>query len=167
MDTMVMAAMVAANVAIIQGIKISVGWADLNATRSAIIMVGINVSPEACRHKNISCALVALLLSGFSSCRLSMAFIPNGVAALSSPNRLAEKFITICPIDGCSRGTSGKIREKNGPMILDRNRIPPARSAIFIKPRNKAIIPIRLMQSCTASFVVSKTPLAGSKRKTR
>ena len=30
----------------------------------------------------------------------SIALIPKGVAALSRPIRLAEKFITICPIDG-------------------------------------------------------------------
>jgi hypothetical protein len=93
-----------------------------------------------------------------------MAFIPNGVAALSNPIRLAEKFITICPIEGWFFGTSGKIFEKNGPMILERKRIPPALSAMLIKPINKAIIPIRPIQRFTASLVVSNIPFAGSRR---
>src|SRR6187431_1329670 len=112
------AAIVATKVAIIQGTKISVGFADggLTAALAAMIETGINVNPAAWRHINITCAFVALLLSGFNSCKLSIALIPKGVAALSSPSMLAEKFIIMCPIDGCPFGISGNIFEKNGPM---------------------------------------------------
>ncbi len=41
------------------------------------------------------CGFDAVVLSGLISCKLSIAFSANGVAALSSPSRLAEKFITI------------------------------------------------------------------------
>ena len=99
-ETIIIAAIVAANVAIIQGIKISVAFFAPDAARKAIILTGISVRPDACKHKNITCALDALVLSGFISCRLSMAFMPNGVAALSSPRRLAEKFIIMWPCAG-------------------------------------------------------------------
>ena len=37
----------------------------------------------------------ALDLSAFTSCMLSIAFNPNGVAALSRPRKLAAKFIVM------------------------------------------------------------------------
>src|SRR5258708_28283598 len=94
-ETINRAAIVATNVAIMQGIKISVGLAaeGFTAARDAIMLTGIKVRPEACRHKNIICALEALSLFGLICCRLSIVLIPKGVAALSSPKRLAEKFI--------------------------------------------------------------------------
>ena len=45
--------MVAAKVAIIQGIKISVGATAFLAALAANMLTGISVSPEACKHKNI------------------------------------------------------------------------------------------------------------------
>ncbi len=152
--------MVAANVAIIQGIKIEVGLAAFNDARMAIMLTGINVSPEACRHKNMICELEAVSLLGFSSCKLSIALIPKGVAALSSPKRLAEKFITMCPIAGWFFGSSGNNFEKNGPIIFDKSLIPPALSAMLIKPMNKAIIPIKLIEISTAVFAVAMIPSA-------
>src|SRR6185312_16766149 len=101
-----MAAIVAANVAIIQGIKISVGLVAFNDALMAMILTGIKVSPEACKHKNMICELEAVSLLAFSSWRLSIAFSPKGVAALSSPRRLAEKCITMCPIAGWCFGNS-------------------------------------------------------------
>jgi hypothetical protein len=47
----------------------------------------------------------------------------------------------------------------------DKNRIPPAFSAIVIKPMNKAMIPIRPIQISTAPLHVSMIPFAGSNRK--
>jgi hypothetical protein len=41
-------------------------------------------------------------------CRLSIAFNPKGVAALSRPSILALKFITICPMAGCFAALPGK-----------------------------------------------------------
>ena len=163
-DTINKAANVATKVATKQGRKISVGFAALLpliptvAARTAITLVGINANPAACKHKNIICALLALVLSGFNSCKLSIALIPKGVAALSNPSILALKFIIICPLAGCPLGTSGNNLEKNGPTIFDKKRIPPAFSAILIKPINKAIIPIKPMQIVTAVAQVAITP---------
>src|SRR4029453_13462193 len=116
-ETITIAAMVATNVAIIQGMKISVGLCagGLTAALAAMIVTGINVRPEACRHRNIICAFEALSLLGFIVCKLSIALIPNGVAALSSPKRFAEKFIIISPLAGGFFGNSGKSFEKKGP----------------------------------------------------
>ncbi len=165
METIVIAAIVATKVAIIHGIKISMGFVECAAALSAIILTGISVSPEACRQRNITCASLARSLSGFNSCRLSIALNPNGVAALSNPKRLAEKFIIMCPIAGCPFGMPGNILEKKGPMILESKLIPPAFSAIAIKPRNKAIIPIRPKLRLTATLQVSITPSAVCIRK--
>ena len=94
--------MVAANVAIMQGMKISVGLAAGGVTdaRMAMMLMGIRVRPDACKTKNMIWELLAVSLLGFSVCKLSMAFCPKGVAALSSPSKLAEKFIIMCPIAG-------------------------------------------------------------------
>ena len=108
----------AAKVAIMQGTNISVAFLAPAPARIAMIDTGIRVSPEACRQRNMICALEALSLLGLSSCKLSMALMPKGVAALSRPIRLAEKFITMWPVAGWSFGTSGKMREKNGEMIF-------------------------------------------------
>ena len=43
-----------------------------------------------------------------------MAFNPKGVAALSSPNKFAEKLSNICPKEGWFLGISGNNFEKNG-----------------------------------------------------
>ena len=101
-DTMNMAAIVATKVAIMQGTKISVGFTagGRTAARAAMIETGMSVSPEACKHKNMICALDARSLFGFISCKLCIAFSPKGVAALSRPRRLAEKFIIIWPMAG-------------------------------------------------------------------
>ena len=63
-DTMIIAAMVATKVAIMQGMKISVGLAAFSAERAAMIVTGISVSPDACRQRNMICALEAVSLLG-------------------------------------------------------------------------------------------------------
>ena len=156
-----MAAMVAIKVAIIQGTKMSVGLAAFEPARKAMMLTGINCKPDACRQRNIICALEALVLSGLISCKLAMAFNPKGVAALSSPNRLALKFIIMCPIAGWPFGTSGNILEKKGPMILDNRLMPPAFSAIPMNPINKAITPINPRERFTAVLQVSIMPSTG------
>src|SRR5688572_4668196 len=102
-----------------QGIKISVGFCAPSPDLNAIIVTGISVKPDACNAKNIICELDATALLEFSSCKLSIAFKPNGVAALSRLSKLAEKFIIICPVAGWPFGTSGNILEKNGQIIFD------------------------------------------------
>jgi len=141
-----------------QGIKISVGFAEFRDALMAIILTGMRVKPEACKQRNIICALDAVSLLGFSSWRLSMAFKPNGVAALSSPNRLAEKFITIWPVAGWPFGTSGNSLAKKGPIIFDNSLMPPALSAMLIKPMNSAMMPINFKQMFTAVQQVSIIP---------
>ena len=151
--------MVAAKVAIIQGMNMSVGSAAPRPERYAIIVTGIKVRPEACNAKNINCALLATFLLGLSSCRLSMALRPKGVAALSRLSRFAEKFIIICPVAGCPLGTSGNILEKKGQINLERSRTPPAFSAMDRNPINKANIPTRgKIISKNAFLAVSITP---------
>ena len=92
---MSMAATVATKVAIIHGTKISVGFAAFNDALAAMMLTGIKVRPEACKHKNMIWAFDAVSFLGLICCKLSIALIPNGVAALSNPSKLAEKFIII------------------------------------------------------------------------
>ena len=93
-----------------QGMKISEGSFAPNTARCAMMASGIRVNPEVCRTRNMICASVASSGFGLSVCRLSIAFRPKGVAALSSPSRLAEKFITMWPLAGWFFGTPGKMR---------------------------------------------------------
>ena len=62
-ETIIIAAIVAQNVAIIVGKKISVGVAESIEALIAIIETGISVRPLA-KQRNIICALEALSLSG-------------------------------------------------------------------------------------------------------
>ena len=78
-----------------QGMKISEGLDAPKMALCAMMESGIICKPDVCKTKNIICALEAVSLLGLSSCKLCMAFKPNGVAALSNPNILAEKFIII------------------------------------------------------------------------
>jgi len=55
---------------------------------------------------------------------------------------------------------SGKSLEKNGWMIRLKRLIPPALSAMFIKPINKVIMPISPKLISTAVCAVPITPLA-------
>src|SRR5690606_22519585 len=103
------------NVAIRVGMKILVGSTEPNIARSAIIEIGIMVSPEAFSTKNIICASDAVSLSGLISCNSLIALSPNGVAALSSPRMLALKFMMIDPVAGWFFGIDGNKREKKGP----------------------------------------------------
>jgi hypothetical protein len=64
----------------------------------------------------------------------------------------------MCPIDGCPFGISGNNLEKKGPTILDKSLIPPALSAILIKPIKRLKIPTSLRQISTATQQVSTIP---------
>ena len=91
------AASVPTNEVIMVGSIISEGLVAFCAALYPIIEVGIKVNPAACKHKNIIGLLEAFSLSVFTSCMLSMAFSPKGVAALSNPKKFAAKFIVINP----------------------------------------------------------------------
>ena len=88
-----------------------------------------------------------------------MAFSPIGVAALSSPSMFAEKFIIIWPAAGWSFGTSGKIREKNGPMMRETAWTAPAFSATERNPSHSVMTPASgNAMSITAIFEDVKVP---------
>ena len=65
--------------------------------RWAIMERGIKTGPALCKTRNMIWALEAVSLTGFKSCKPCIAFRPKGVAALSRPNKLAEKFMIIWP----------------------------------------------------------------------
>ena len=124
-----------------------------------MIVSGIKVRPLVCSTKNMICALVAFSLSGLIDCKLSMAFKPKGVAALSSPSILALKFITICPMAGCFSGTSGNNLFINGFKSLAIQLMAPARSAIFMSPKKKTIVPANgKATSITEPLALSNIP---------
>jgi hypothetical protein len=80
--------------------KISVGSAAPICVRYTITLMGIIVSPAVLSTRNMIWALEAVSLIGLSSCISFIAFSPRGVAALSRPSMLAEKFIRIEPKTG-------------------------------------------------------------------
>ena len=107
--TKMKATKVPTNEVMIQGKTTSAGLLAFSAARYPMMEVGIRVRPAAWRHINIIWASLALLLSVLSSCRLSIALRPKGVAAESNPNRLAAKFKVIYDIEGWLLGREGNI----------------------------------------------------------
>ena len=97
MLTKINAASVPMKEVIIHGNIISDGFVAFCAALYPMMDVGMSVKPAACRHKNMIWLLLAFPLSSFTSCMLSMAFKPKGVAALSRPKKLAAKFMVIKP----------------------------------------------------------------------
>ena len=128
---------------------IAAGSAEPAAARRAMTPVGRSVTEEVLMARNSTMALLAVPLWGFSVSSSCMARMPNGVAALPSPSALAERLSTIAPMAGCSGGTSGNRRTISGRMVLAMmTRSPPA-SATFIRPRNRAMTPMRPMARVT------------------
>ena len=82
------------------GTTIDVGSLELAAARSAMVVVGIMVSPEEQRTRKVHMAVLASSDRLFSSCRASMALMPKGVAALPNPRMLAPMASSIAPIAG-------------------------------------------------------------------
>ena len=110
------------------------------------MVIGISVSPEVLSTKNMISAFEAVSFLGFNSCNSFIAFKPSGVAALSRPSILADKFINMVPMAGWLRGTSGKILQKNGAVRRDRNPTAPPRSPIFIMPSHSDSTPVSPME---------------------
>src|SRR5687767_8502427 len=75
-----MATIVATKVAISTGTNISVGFLEFIVTLCAMMLTGMMVSPDAFSTMNMICELEAVSFTGFTSCRLFMAFKLNGVA---------------------------------------------------------------------------------------
>ena len=82
------------------GKNTSEGCAAPPAALNAITETGINVNPEVFKTKNMIWALLAVSFDELVACSSFIALRPRGVAALSNPNILAEKFIIILPIAG-------------------------------------------------------------------
>ncbi len=136
--------------------KISVGSADPSVARKAKILTGIKVSPEVLSTKNIIWASDAVSFSGLMSCSCAIAFKPSGVAALSSPSILAEKFIIIEPMAGWFFGSSGNSFVNNGLTILERIFTAPPFSPIFMMPIHKDKMPVSPKESLNPSSALSK-----------
>jgi hypothetical protein len=114
------------------------------------------VSPEVLSTRNMIWAFVAVSLSGFSSCSSFIALRPSGVAALSSPSMLAAKFMMTDPMAGCSGGTSGNRRRKNGRTTVAIAPIAPPRSPTFMRPSHRVSTPVSPMEISNAVFDESK-----------
>ncbi len=106
------------------------------------MLTGIRVSPDAFSTRNMIMALLAVSLSLFSSWSWVIALSPRGVAALSSPSRLAAIFIIMDPLAGWPLGISGNSRLKSGPTAFDIRLTIPPDSPTFISPIHRVITPV-------------------------
>ena len=114
--------------------------------------MGMSVSPEVFSTKNIIMGFEAVSFFVFNSCSCSIAFRPNGVAALSSPSMLAAMFMKILPVTGCPFGMSGNRRVKTGLRMRAKTLTTPPCSPIFIMPSHKAKTPVRPNEISNAVF---------------
>ena len=137
---------------------IAVGLVDPDATRIAIAVAGINCTELVLIARNVHIAFVATPGREFSDSRSRIARKPSGVAALPKPSMLADMFITMQPIAGCSGGTSGKRRRMMGRKPCAIFCTSPARSAKRITPSHNAMIPISANAIVTAVFAPSSAP---------
>ena len=165
---------VAAKVASSMGTNTSVGCAAPIWARYTIILTGMIVSPDVLSTKNIIIGLEAvafisasfplseircLFFSTLSSCMLSIAFSPSGVAALSNPSMLAAIFMKMCPVAGCPLGMSGKRRVKTGLSRRERALTIPPFSPIFITPIQRESTPVSPMDISKAVLEFSNVEL--------
>ena len=124
------------------GMKMSVGCAAPICARYIMMLTGIRIRPEVLMTRNMIIGLVAVSLRGFSSWSSFIAFSPKGVAALSSPSMLADRFMKMEPMAGCPLGMSGKRRQKTGLSQRDRASIMPLFSPIFMMPSQSESSPV-------------------------
>ena len=82
------------------GKNTSAGLAAPSCARYVIIDTGTNVNPLVTSTRNIIIEFDAFVLSLFDSCNSCIACRPNGVAALSIPSIVADRFISIDPKAG-------------------------------------------------------------------
>ena len=106
--------------------------------------------------------LVAVSFRGFSSCSSFMAFSPKGVAALSSPSMLAERFMKMEPMAGCPLGMSGNSRQNTGLSQRDRACIMPLFSPIFMMPIQRDNRPVSPREISKAFFDEVKVEFTSS-----
>ena len=74
-----------------------------------MMVMGMRVSPLALMVRNMIIASEAVSFLGLRVCSSFIVCSPNGVAALSSPSRLALKFISMVPSTGAPLGRVGKM----------------------------------------------------------
>ena len=136
-----------------------------------MILIGISVSPEVLRTKNIIIGLLAVSLFGFNCCSSSIAFSPIGVAALSSPSIFAERFIKIAPVAGWPLGMSGKNLQNTGLSQRERVAISPPFSPIFIIPNQRERIPVSprdisnaVLEELNVEFIISVNTCVSPKK---
>ena len=134
------------------GTNTSVGWVAPICARYTIMLMGMSVSPEVLSTRNMIIGLLAVSFWGFSSCKPSMAFSPKGVAALSSPNILAARFIKILPVTGCPFGISGNSLLKTGLNNLENKAMTPPFSPIFMMPSQSESTPVSPKEISKAVF---------------
>ena len=120
------------------------------------------VSPEVFSTKNIIIGLEAVSFFGLISCNSSIAFRPIGVAALSSPNKLADMFMNIVPITGCPFGISGNILVNTGDSRRANSRINPPCSPIFMIPIHRESTPVSPMEISNAVLAESNVEVIKS-----
>ena len=130
------------NVANMIGKNTSDGFTAPICARYIMMVIGIKVSPDALMQRNIIIALLASSFRGFNSCSCFIACNPIGVAALSSPKRLAEKFMKIEPVAGWSFGKPGKSLLNTGEAIRANACTTPPFSPIFMMPSHNDRIPV-------------------------
>ncbi|EJX01317.1 hypothetical protein EVA_10574 [gut metagenome] len=144
------------------GMNISVGCAAPICARYTMMLTGIRMSPDVFITRNMIIGLVAVSFCEFSSCSSFIAFSPIGVAALSSPNMLADRFIKMLPMAGCPFGISGNSRQNNGLSQRLNVWIIPLCSPIFKMPSHSANMPVSPNEISKAFFDESKVALTSS-----
>ena len=98
----------------------------------------------------------ALSGSLLSSCRRFMVSSPRGVAALSSPSRLAEILIKILPMAGSPCGIEGNSVRSRGLIPLAIRGMSPLFSPTLISPIQKQRTPVRARAISKAARADSK-----------
>ena len=134
------------------GMKMSVGCAAPICARYIMMLTGIRISPDVLMTRNMIIGLVAVSFFGFSSCSSFIAFSPSGVAALSSPSMLADRFMKMEPMAGCPLGMSGKRRQNTGLSQRDKALIIPLLSPIFMMPIQRDSSPVSPKEISKAFF---------------
>ena len=127
-----------------------------------MMLIGISISPEVFSTRNMIIGLVAVSFFGFSSCNSFIALSPMGVAALSSPSMLAERFMKMDPMAGCPLGMFGKRRQNTGLSQRDSALIMPLCSPIFMMPSQRARIPVSPSDISKAAFEEVNVELTSS-----
>ena len=137
------------------GMNTAAGSLAPSWARYSRMVTGNRVTAEVLSTRNRIWALLATWGSGLRLCRSFMALIPSGVAALSRPRILADRFRVIEEIAGCPAGTSGIRRVNSGDRARASLSIRPLASPMATMPSHRAMRPTRPMASSTDSAAMS------------